>query len=618
MENTKSALTLATIVGLTTFLFAEVAQFDFINLDDPYLVQNNVSLLRPLSVSLLTDPVAGLYHPLTNFSYWIDAQLGGLRPMAFHITNLIFHLIGVSGLFLFALRLSRSLWCAGLLAAAFAWHPTHVESVAWISERKDVISAAFFWWALFAHLGGRYCLAIVFTGLSLMAKPFALVLPPLILGLELYRSGSTPALRRWLAAHKLYFAALALMSVSAASLAVLSQADVGQSETLDGLDRVLRLPGQILFYIAKSVWPWDLKLIYGSQDLLSNGLGLFLAGLLVLTAVPLSFRSKRFLFDMIFGLGFFIVTLAPLLKVVPFGDESPVSDRYLYISQTGLLWPWAMLAARGSGLLLIGVRTAALICLSFWVYLTWARLPAWENSIEMWQSHLRLDPDAKDAHENLARHYIGLERPEKALEHLKRGHSGKSDNLQNQAFALIRLGRIREAAEPLVQAERLTPTDPKFLNLKGNWLMESGDFKGAEDYYLKSLAVRSKLLTELVRAEALTNLGVLAFRKGDYTTCIQFQDRSLAVLPAYAYAYHNRALCLLSLKRNPEARADYEMTIRLIPGFAMAHNGLGVLALRQGDLEAAERHFANAVAADPSLEMARNNLALVRARRLAR
>lgn len=611
----RTLLTLTFIVVSTFLLFSELLTFDFVNLDDPYLVQHNASLLKPLSLQTLLPPVAGLYHPLTNLTYWLDAQLsGGLTPGVFHLTNLLFHLFGICGVFFFSLNLSNSLWTAGFLAAAFAWHPTHVESFAWIAERKDVVSAAFFWWALYTHLQKRYLLAFLLAFLSLLAKPFAVILPVLLLLIEVYRLDSFRSAHDWVKRHFLYMTFLSSMSLVITSLTIFSQMQVRTPEALTLSARLLRAPQQILFYLSKTVWPSDLKIYYTASDLLPSNLALAFLGVWAVATLIMAQRSKVFRNDFIFGMAFFLVTMAPLIKLVPFGDDTPVSDRYLYVSQFGLLWPWSRLLAPSS-LMAATLRIFAVILLAIWANLSWSRLPDWENSITLWESLLRLDPQSKEAHENLARFYIGAEKHEKAIEHLKLGFTEKVDNLQNQAFALVRLGLLTEADKPLKLAEAISPNDPKILNLRGNWLMEKDDFTQAEIYYQRSLEASPKLLSELIRAEALTNLGVLAFRKNEFERCVAFQTEALESLPAYAYAFHNRALCFLSLNKDAEAEQDYLTTIKLAPEFAMAHNGLGVIALRRKNYDLAQQYFQRAVAADPTLEMAKNNLRAVRSRR---
>ncbi len=607
----RNFLVLCVVLAITAGLFAEVVQYGFVNLDDPYLVQSNASLLKPLSWQTLFAPVAGLYHPLTNFTYWVDARIAGLNPWIFHLSNLLFHLFGVAGIFLLSQQLSQSVWVAGVLAAAFAWHPTHVESFAWISERKDVVSVAFFWWALYAHLRERKSITLILASLSLLAKPFALMLPIVVLGVEYTRRDSVADLKIWIKQNRTYIFSLVTLSLIAAIAAVLAQDEVRQSEVLSLIQRLERTPGQLLFYFNKTIWPVNLKLLYSTEDLRPNSTALVIVVFAIFASVGQAWRSAIFRRDLFLGLTFFAVTIIPMLKIIPFGDHTPVADRYLYVSQSGLLWPWArLLATQGSWRWIL--RLLWLLMLSFWASGSWLRLADWESSLTMWESLLRAEPGSRHAHENLGRYFIGLERPDKALEHLRLGLTDTADNAQNQAFALLRLGRKMEADKPLTMAEEKAPGDPKIINLRGNWYLDQGDFKNAELYFRRSLAASPKLLTELVRAEALTNLGVLAYRKGEFSKCLSWQNQALSSLPAYAYAYHNRALCLLKLKRNDEAQRDYETTLRIAPSFAMAHNGLGVLALTRGNLAAAERHFVDAINADPNLELARTNLALVR------
>lgn len=613
MRSWREFLALSLIVGITIGIFADVLQYEFINYDDPYLVQNNGSLLRPLSERTLLAPVAGLYHPLTNFSYWVDAQLAGLSAQQFHLTNLLFHLLAVCGAFLFVLSCSDSLLTSCLLTAAFAWHPAHVESVAWIAERKDVVSGAFFWWALYAFVKDLKKTSLLLMGLSLLAKPGGLVFPLVVALIVWRRTRSRNEFKAWFLENWRFALAMAVMSVAAGASAVIAQSQVRSPELLSVSERLIRLPAQLLFYVEKSLWPTRLHLLYVQAELMSN-IWVTSAALIFLAATWLwARRSKKFREDTFFGFGFFIVLLLPVLKLVPFGDNTPVSERYLYLAQTGLFWPWARLV--GS----LGFSTnlwLPILTFTFaaWAHLSWERVGDWENSITLWESELRVNPGSRQAHDYLGRHYIALEQPEKALKHLRLGQTDDFVNAQNQAFAWMRLRRLDKAEKFLALAEQKAPADPQILTLRGNWFLDRGDFLSAEANFKKSLEVSPKLLTELVRAEALTNLGVVAYRRERFEECVQWQDQALESAPAYAYAYQNRGLCFFKLGRDAEAERDYKMTVRLAPQIAMAHNGLGVLAMKRGDFLAAEKHLLDALKADPKLDFAKSNLDAIRRR----
>lgn len=590
-------------------LYSPLAGYDFVNFDDPYLVRNNPLLLQPLGWELLLEPVAGLYHPLTNLTFWLDAQAAGLAPGRFHLSNLAFHALAVLGLMLWVMQLSRSWLAAAILGAAFAWHPTHIESVAWISERKDVVSAAFFWWCLVAHgralatNAKRWWWAAVCLGLlSLLAKPFALGLPVLWALVEWRERGLAAVKARWP-----WLLLMGSLCLAAGVLAFVEQSRLrGVSES--GLTAsLLALPQQLLFYVHKTLWPRDLKVFYSYADLGLAWRGTLLALAYLVTSFLAARRTGEFRRDLAFGWGFFALTIFPLLKIVPFGDASVVADRYLYVSQTGLLFPWALAAARAGSLRDPRLWGAALLLLA-WLGGAWQRLPDWRNSEALWLSLLRQDPGSALAHENLGRHYLGLESHERALAHLAQGKTDTLENQLNQAFLLLRMRRFDEAERKLLGAQEAQPRNQRLLNLLGTLHLERGAYERAAAYFHQSLQAPAALSAALMRAEALSNLGLLEFRRGQALACVDWQSQALAALPSYLYAYYNRALCYLQLGDLARAGLDYQRVLALQPRFALAYNGLGVVALKQGDLPGAERLFREALAVDPNLEMARNNL----------
>lgn len=598
---------LSLLLLLTAAFFAQIRNFDFINLDDLYLVQGNGDWLRPFDLHNLLKPVAGLYHPLTNFTYWLDAHLWGTTPGAFHLTGLYFHLLSICGIYLWIERLTGLKFHALAFAACFAWHPSHVESVAWISERKDVVSVAFYFLALAAHAQSLresrriwLVISLAMAVLSLAGKPFALTLPAVVLWIERWKTEKSVS--ELLKRRKWFFALSSVASLLAAVLVLKSQIDVRANIGSD----LLLLPAQLGFYLSTTFFPNNIKLVYEKNDLLPGVWSSLTLAAYFLGTFYAARKSTSFRKNLIFGWGFFILTIAPMLKIIPFGDDSPVNDRYLYVSQTGLLFPWIM--ALTGKLWQVAVTSSLLAACAA---LTLQRIPDWRDSMTLWESHLALDPNSPTAHEFLGRFFLSREKHERALSHLERGQTTNWENSLNQAFVLSRLGRLQEASRKLSDAEKLFPNDPKVLNLRGSLHMEHGDLAKAEEYFSRSLASQPTLLQDLAKAEAQTNMGVLAFRRGNNAGCIEWQNLALRSLPGYVYALHNRAACNYLTQNFSQAKIDYESIINIDPEFAMAYNGLGVIVLQEGHLDAAENYFRKALIADPNLAVASDNIAKV-------
>lgn len=615
--NWKLLLDLGVAVGLTALVFFSVRQFEFLNYDDPYMVTANSILFRDFSRDLLLAPIAGLYHPLTTLSLWMDLHVFGGSAEAFHTTNLILHLLSVAALFAWTWRRSRKILVTFIVTAAFAWHPTHVESVAWISERKDVLSALFFWICLWGYdiavRDGRrsgWVLCVTAAILSLLAKPFALTLPVLLPFLEWADGGFQEKPLALLRKRALPIAFFAVIAIAAGAFAVFSQTQISGASPAASAGAFARLPLQILFYVGKTLWPWPLKIFYGDADLVTVPI---IASALIYFAILAALwrRSKR---DVIWGLGFFALTILPMLKIVTFGDVSPVSDRYLYVAQTGLIWPLTVAIARfGSTKPRLA---AAWICAGLlgggWILMTKLRLPAWRDSQSLWQAQLEADPNSKLAHDNLARELASHGRNLEALAHFEHGNSDTSENWVNRIQILLRLGRTKDARALIGPAEAKFPGQIDLLIASGDLAVQEGDFAKARSELERALALPAPETVSTAKVRALTSLGLLAIREGKFKECLDYEDRALNLLPTFRNALYNRALCLLNLNRFDEALAAYDKVIALAPDFAQAYNDRGVVYAKRGDPAKARANFERALALDPNFTSARLNLERLR------
>lgn len=613
MFNARNAPPAALLLILITTLFVywPVSNFAFINLDDPYLVQNNVDLLKPFSFAALVKPLAGLIHPLTTFTFWVDAQVSPeLNAGQFHLTNIFFHLISITALFALAFRLTKSTLAAFLLAAFFAWHHANVESVAWISERKDVVSACFFWLCLLAAQSAKKkaSLFLVFAlgALSLLAKPFALGLPVFIAGLWALESRKLGK-QEWFT-----LAALAGLVILAGSAAMFTQGELRRPDDFSLGSVAINLPLQLFFYLGRPLVPFYTSLNYSRADISYYFIPALLYAAIaaaIYGKIPASRRNFHY------GWGFFFLCLTPMLKIVPFGDDSLVNDRYLYVASVGLFWPFALLVLpRQPQRSRLGIRySAAASCLYLGILLL--ALPGflapWENSETYWSRQLHFYPNSKVANENLGRFYMESELAGKALSFLEKGRLDSAENIRTRAFALVRLGRLNEA-EPLVnQAASLLSGDAKILSLQGTLAIEKKDYPAARKYLFASLKAPTPLLESLVRAEAKSNLGLIALREDNFLECVRYQSEALESLPHYAYALYNRGLCYLNMNQLHLARIDLERTAAENPKLALAQNGLGVVAVKENNLASARAYFAQALNLDPDLQLARKNLEAV-------
>lgn len=467
------AIVAAGLVIGTLLLFGRAVAFPFINLDDPAYVFEQPLIARGFSwagvVSAFTHVHAGNWHPLTSISHMLDCQLFGLNPGGPHLVNVLLHAIAAASLFLLLVRMTGSLWRSALVSALFAWHPLRVESVAWISERKDVLSACFFFWTLLMWLqyvrrrnGTFYLLAGIFFALGLMAKPMLVTLPLLLLLLDYWPLGrfaqysKLPLLREKL---PLIFLSLA------SSIATL----VAQRESISSIDDVsvfFRLANALdsyLVYLAKTLWPIDLALIYPYP--LKFPILLTIAAVIVLSVFFVTtFRYRKRFPYLYVGWLWFVIALVPVIGLLQVGRQA-YADRYTYLPHVGLfialVWSFDALIAHHR----YGRRVAwaaAVVALVALAHATFAQLANWRDPVALWIHTIDATDNNYTAHSNLAdllmrRGMVAQSLAESNESVRLNPRAGDAQN--NLALALFRTGKLQEAAAHWEIAYRLKPHD---------------------------------------------------------------------------------------------------------------------------------------------------------------
>ena len=341
----------ALLVAVATLaVYARVATFDFINLDDPEYVHDNAHVLDGLSregfVWAFTTTSQANWHPLTWLSLQLDAELGGGSPRVFHATNVLLHVVSAVLLFFLFARMTGSVWRSALVAALFAVHPLHVESVAWITERKDVLSTAL--GLVACHLWVRSlerarvasrALAVAAYAASLLAKPMLVSLPILLLLFDVWPLRRTEPWRRLIVEKAPYIA------LAAASCVVTSFAQAGGGVMRSLTQYPLQARGanaavSYVLYLAKAAWPANLSVYYPYPY---GGLPAWavvgaVATLTVVTAVCVRSRSRAPY--LLVGWLWYLVSLLPVIGLVQVGSQA-MADRYTYVP---LIGPFVMLA----------------------------------------------------------------------------------------------------------------------------------------------------------------------------------------------------------------------------------------------------------------------------------
>jgi hypothetical protein len=538
------------LVALTLAAFWWVGDCDFVDYDDPEYVAENPHVQGGLSwqglVWAFTTTRNANWHPLTWVSYQADYQLYGLSPQGYHLTNLLFHVVNVVLLFRVLRRMTGAPQPSALVAALFAVHPLHVESVAWVAERKDVLSTFFGLltlgaYARYAERPGlsRYSWVLLGFALSLMAKPMLVTLPFVLLlldswplrrwrpggagGPDLPRPGESappghrfsPAPLPRLVGEKV---PLLVLAAACSAVTVVAQERGGALTPLDDCPLGARLGNALIAYVVylrKTCWPLDLAVFYPHPGArlspwLAVAAGLVLA---LITAGTVAARARRPY--LLVGWLWFLGTLVPVIGVVQVGSQA-LADRYTYVPLIGLFlavaWTTFELGARCPRPL-YGAAGALLALL---LVCTWAQGRCWKNSFKLWERALRVGPENQVALNNMGMAFFRAGKMPEALDYFRRAAEFNSQDplvRLNMGAALYWEGRPAEAAEYFRAALEGRPDDSNAHLYLARIFLQQGRVEEATRHYADALRLRPE--TALEADERLRGLRLKEGEAGD-------------------------------------------------------------------------------------------------------
>jgi tetratricopeptide (TPR) repeat protein len=624
------ALLSIALLVLVGAVFGRVAGNKFVDYDDPGYVTEN----RHVRAGLTFETAAWAFrtgqqsnwHPLTWLSHALDCQLFGPDPAGHHLVSLALHALNAVLLLLALHRMTGALWRSGMVAALFALHPLHVESVAWAAERKDVLSTLFLMLILLAYArhaarpktATRLLVPLLFA-LGLMAKPMLVTLPFVLLLLDFWplaRWGGGAAGERasWLPPRRLVVEKLPLFALAAVSSVVtwLAQQRGGAMAPLDLLPLGVRLENAVVAYVtylAKTIWPAGLGVLYPIAPSLPawKVVGACAVLAAITAAVVAAARRAPYL---VTGWFWYAGTLVPVIGIVQVGLQSG-ADRYTYVPLVGVF----VMLAWGLPDLLRNVRhrqavlaCAAVLVLTGCSALTWRQVAFWRDSATLFGHTLLVTTDNYVVHNNFGGALMREGRVDEAIAHFEEARRIRPDyaaTLSNLGVAVQGKGRIGEAIELYREALKARPEHLEaWLNL-GNALGKSGDVEGGLAAFREaerlqrgdpSIGALIRAATE-VKARSATPPQVAA-----------------SALPGSVASYE-RANGLRERGRFDEAAAAYREAIRIDPGFAEAYNNLGSVLGRQGRAEEAVVEIRKALEISPGLAAAHINLGIVLAMR---
>ncbi|MCI0748727.1 MAG: tetratricopeptide repeat protein [Verrucomicrobia subdivision 3 bacterium] len=585
----------AFLTAVTLAAFWSVKDAAFVNFDDPRYVSQNLIVQKGLTVENLRWAFTTFYfnnwHPLTWLSFMADCEFFGLSARAFHLVNLAFHVGNTLLLFLFLTRTTAAIWPSCIVAGFFGIHPLHVESVAWVAERKDVLST-FFWlltmWAYHVYVKRKracwYVASLMLFCLGLMSKAMLVTLPFVLMLLDLWPlrriDGGT---RDWLARAKPLLwekAPFILLAAAASYLAYRAQGEaVASTEGLAFASRLENVFVSYARYISKTFWPTDLSVFY-PHPVQWPEWQVWGSLALVFAASVLAFfriREAPYLFT---GWFWFLGTLVPVIGLVQIGGQS-IADRYMYVPSMGLFIAlvWTAREFTAHERVLKGVAAAcAVIALAACCFVTMRQVEHWKSSLALFT-------------------------------HAERVTGPNVTVLNNLGNALLASGRKSEADQKFLAALAVDANDPLAWGNTGKSLLEQGDTAKAIEHF------RSGLKLQPNNPELNHNLGLALARSGNFKEAISYYLKAISNKPAYVDAHINLGAAFLAVGDTASALTNCLTVVRLKPDFAPGHYNLATTYLEAGQFDKAELYYREAIRLKYEYSDAYRQLGVVLARK---
>lgn len=619
--------------------YGQMLKHDFVYFDDNRYVTENEEVKAGLTVEgikwAFTTTHAEFWHPLTWLSLMLDTQIFGVKPGGYLFTNLLLHICNTLLLFLILNRVTGNAWPSGFVAALFALHPLHVESVAWIAQRKDVLST-FFWmlamlsYVIYAEQKRLSAYLAVFLSLllGLMAKPMLVTLPFALLLFDywpLRRLQYPTSFKSFILSasalirEKIPLIVIALAASIGAYSAQQSSGGIKSLAAISLADRIANALVSYIGYIGKMLWPSKLACFYPFPDGLpwwQVGICLFLLAFISWWAI----RSARQAPYFIVGWLWYLATLLPVIGLIKIGGFA-MADRYSYVPSIGvfiiLTWGIAALVSNRHYHRLITASLAA-VALFGCIATTWFQVRIWQNkftlfthalevtsnnyfahvalglelrnqgkldaAIAQFLKALDIKPNYMPTYINLGTTYASQGNTAEAVKILSEAVRRKPilyDAHKNLGMLYEKQGDLDQAVRHFRQAADITPQNPIAQNILGNALAAQGKLDEALDHYSTSLRLQP------ANADVHYNLGIVFEKQGKIAAAIREYSTAVKIEPNYAEAYYNLANLMVTQKKFPAAIDHYQKALSIRPDLTAALNNLALVYATIGEYEAA-------------------------------
>ena len=669
------------LAGLVWVAFGQTTHNDFVNYDDGDYVYENPIVIKGLTIRgilwAFTHAHAANWHPLTTLSHMLDVQLYGLNPWGHHLTNIVLHAAAAVLLFLALRELTSgaavaalyerrdqtrsavidrrySFWASAFVAALFAIHPLRVESVAWISERKDVLSGVFFALTLLAYASyarserqiGRdaalrgpvgaarrpYLATILFFALGLMCKPTLVTLPFVLLLLDYWPLG------RWQASSRgqklevrsqvslvsnqtsafqhfsvsafpgLVVEKIPLFALSAAScvITIIAQRQALEPNlNLDLLQRINNAAVSYVIYLGQFIYPVHLTASYPYEHITIVE-AIFAMGLLILISVIFFLVRKRYPF-LITGWLWYLGMLVPMIGLVQVGLQ-PRADRYTYLSQIGLyllIACSAAVVAKRSRLSKPVIVAAGLGAVIAFIFTARTQVAYWRDSEALWRHAIETAPANYIAYNDLGTLLLHRHQPEAAVVELIKAIQIKPDfenAYVSAGSAYMLMGRIDDAVGYYLKALQIHPDSAEDWSNLATALLKQGKNDEAIADYKKAVALKPD------SAEMQYNLGRALADNSEWAEAITSYRVAIRLRPGDSRSHNNLAIALIRTGMSDEAVAELRQAIQVNPNYPDAHYNFGCVLVSLGRKDEAVAQFAEALRLRPDYSDAKEQL----------
>jgi tetratricopeptide (TPR) repeat protein len=643
-------------------IYWQVNNHDFVNFDDNKYITENRYVQTGLTSGNITWAFttfhAGNWHPLTWISHMLDCQLFGLNPGLHHLVNIFFHIANTLLLFFILHRMTKGLWQSAFVAAVFAIHPLHVESVAWVAERKDVLSTLFWTLTMGAYVFyverrelKRYLLTLFFFALGLMAKPMLVTLPFVLLLLDYWplsrletekllvtehkqseksskmrlkkkerrrsaikaehvnkpekQTRQRPAIGH-IVLEKVPFFVLSLASSIVTYMAQQKGGTVGSLQSYPLAARIANALVSYCGYIGKMIWPENLAVLYphpGMPPTWEVVASVFFLGITTFLIIRTVKRCPYLTTGWLWYLG----TLVPVVGLVQVGVQA-MADRYTYVPLIGI----SIMVAWGLPELLkkwrhrnAALATVVVIILCIFSFVTWKQLGCWQNSTTLFTHTLEKTTNNPIMLNNMGNVLEGEGRFDEAISHYTealRIDPNLPDSYNNMGLALTKRGKPDEAISNFLKAIRINHNHAEAHYNMGTLLASQGKLDEAIYHFRESIRIRPE------HGNSQYNLGLASMRKGNIDEAMSYFQQANRIDPFDPETILNMGV-ITAMRGNLNKAMDYFVkALQIKHDYPEAHVNWGLALMQKGNLDEAITHFREALKIKPDFKEAGDNL----------